>query len=137
MTVPSGPGPSFPTGLALQSGDALQKLSDQLFSTKASVTAHAGGTKAAATPITAPFTEVSVVATGADSVILPKGYAGLEIILTNSGASSMQVFGAGTDTINAVATGTGVAQGNGVTALYKCVEVTAAGVGRWFRILSA
>jgi hypothetical protein len=137
MTVPSGPGPTFQAGLALQDGSQLQKMADQLFSTKATVTAHSGGTKALALPITASFTEVSVVAAGGDSVILPKGYAGLEIILANSGASSMQVFGAGTDTINAVATGTGVAQANATTALYKCVEVTAAGVGRWFRILSA
>ena len=42
---------------------------------------------------------------------------GLRVLVRNSAANSMQVFGAGTDTINAVATATGVAQAATTSAL--------------------
>lgn len=98
----------------------------------AAVTATAGGTKAAATALTAAINNITVCATAADSVLLPAAKAGMSIFVTNRGAASAQVFGAGTDTINDVATGTGVAQANSVSALYVCPVD-----GKWYRILSA
>ena len=135
MTVPSGPIPSFQKGSRLLNGSDVQKLAD-LNSSQANVTAKAGGTKAAATQITSCNVEVSVCATNNDSVILPLGYAGLKIIIANAGAATLAVYGKGTDTINGVATATGVTQATGITALYMCMDV-AAGVGQWYRILSA
>lgn len=136
MAIPSGPVPSFTPTTGLQSGAALQKLAGLVGSSVNGLTALAAGTKAGATPITAAKARVAVSAGAADSVLLPPGYPGLEITIYNAGASSIQVFGAGSDTINAVATETGVTQNNGVSAIYTCYDVVA-GVGLWGRVLSA
>lgn len=134
--IPSSPVPSFVVGKALQDGGDLQKMAQQLYETVSGLTAQADNTKANATPITSPNAVISTVAGAGDSVLLPPGYVGLEIWLTNAGAQSMQVFGSGSDTINGVDTATGVAQANGVSALYRCVSLVA-GVASWYRILSA
>lgn len=99
------------------------------------ITATAAGTQANAALLTGTFCEVTTVATANDSVRLPLGAPGLWVAVRNSGAASMQVYGSGTDTINGVATATGVAQANGASALYFCVS--AAPAAKWFRVLSA
>ena len=134
--LPSGPVPSFPNTTGLQSGPALNKLAGLIGSTQNNIVAHAGGTKAAATQLTAAMCNVTTCATNGDSVLLPPGYPGLEVIISNKGAADLQVFGSGLDTINDVATATGVTQADPLTALYKCSDVVA-GVGKWYRILSA
>jgi hypothetical protein len=91
------------------------------------LTAHAGGGQGSALALTALINRVTTVATAADSVKLPTSTPGLEITIINSGANRMQVFGAGTDTINGVATATGVSQLAGSVVKYTC---TAAGL--WF-----
>ena len=58
---------------------------------------------------------------------LPASQAGLTIIVENAGANAMQVFGAGTDTVNGVATATGVSQMAGSVVLYTCRTA-----GAWF-----
>lgn len=105
-----------------------------MFNVVTGITARAGGGQSEATAIaaTAGIAVVGTVATGADSVRLPAAVPGRVIFLVNQGANSMQVFGAGTETINGIATGTGVAQAAGVAALYIC-----AAAGAWRRILSA
>ncbi len=134
--LPSGPIPSFPNTIGLQDGKALNKLAGLIGSTQNNITAQADGTKANATPITAVKAHVATSAGAADSVLLPPGYPGLEITIFNGGASSIQVFGSGSDTINGAATGVGVTQNNGVSAVYTCYDVVA-GVGIWGRVLSA
>lgn len=134
--LPAGPVPSFPRGKALQDGDALNKLANLLGSTQNNITAKAGGTKAAATALTAAKCQISVCATNGDSVLLPPGYPGLEISIFNAGVADAQVFGAGNDTINGIATATGVTQATGKSAVYTCYNVVA-GVGQWGRNLSA
>jgi hypothetical protein len=101
------------------------------------ITAFAGGGQSSATALTTITNEVTAVATAADSVKLPApSKVGQIVVVTNAHASnSMQVFGAGTDTINGVATGTGVAQAAGKTALY--VAVTTGTAAKWYRLLSA
>lgn len=137
MTVPAGPIPSFGSGgPALQDSAKLTKLAQLLGSTQNNITAQADGTKANATQLTAVKCRVATSAGAADSVKLPPGYPGLEVTIYNAGASSIQVFGSGLDTINAVATETGVTQNNGVSAIYTCYDVVA-GVGLWGRVLSA
>lgn len=96
------------------------------------ITAQADTTKANATVLDYGISNVTTVAGAADSVLLPAALAGRICYLSNAGANSMQVFGQGTDTINGVATGTGVAQGNGLSAVYFCVAD-----GAWMRVLSA
>lgn len=106
------------------------------FETTVGVTAFAGGGQASATAITTTVASVDTVASAADSVKLPAPTRVGQIhILINTSANSMQVFGSGTDTINAVATGTGVAQAAGKTAQY--VATTIGTAAKWFRDLSA
>lgn len=106
-------------------------------STATGLTAHAGGGQASALLLTAQYNRVDTVATAADSVKLPApSYIGQEVeIMNNAGVNSMQVFGSGTDTINGVATGTGVAQAAGKFAMYKASSIGTAAA--WHRILSA
>lgn len=99
------------------------------------VAAAAGGGQTNATQLTATSNNVTTVATAADSVKLPLAVAGARVHIRNSAANSMQVFGAGTDTINAVATATGVAQAATTSAIYFCTK--SAPAGKWFRVLSA
>ena len=130
--------PSFLPGKQMLDGDVAANLIAELFSSETGITAFAGGGQASATQLNSAVNVVSVIATNADSVKLPPAVVGREITVVNSDAAqSLQVFGYGTDTINGVATGTGVAQAAGVTAIYKCVSISAAGVGAWFRTLSA
>ncbi len=89
------------------------------------LTAFAGGGQASALQLAATINRVSTVATLADSVKLPASAAGLMITVINASAKDMQVFGAGTDTINGVATATGILQPANSIAVYVC---TAAGV---------
>lgn len=103
--------------------------------TDVAITAYAGGGQTNATLLASGINSVDTVATAADSVKLPLAVAGLEVFVVNTTANSLQVFGSGTDTINAVATATGVAQAAGKSALYVCT--TSAPAGKWFRILSA
>lgn len=84
------------------------------------VTALAGGGQTGATPLTAMTSRVTTVATQGDSVALPAALLGFEITVINQGANPMQVFGAGTDTINGIATATGISQGIKTIATYIC-----------------
>lgn len=136
--IPNTPVPAFTVGKALQDGGDLQKISDQLYGTEYGLTAQADNSKENATRINACNSVVTVVAGAADSVLLPPGYVGLEIFLVNAGANSMQVFGSGSDTIDAVATAVGVAHGNGLSGIYRCLNKNpTTGVAEWFRVLSA
>lgn len=82
------------------------------------ITAHAGGGQGSATALsaTATFHRITTVTTSADSVALPTASSGAFHCIRNDSSSgnSVQVFGASPDTINAVATGTGVALSNAV-----------------------
>lgn len=127
----------FPSmGPYLLSGSFLSLLFSRIFqgglNREDGITATSGGTKAAARVLTKSLNRVSVCAVNADSALLPAAIAGSILLLTNSGAASLQVFGKGTDTINGIATATGVAQAAGLSALYVCYTA-----GAWHRILSA
>lgn len=97
-----------------------------------SLTAHAGGTQAAALALspTSFVHKVDTVASGNDSVRLPVSVAGqIHTVINNATTNSMQVFGAGTDTINNVATATGVALAAGAAAQFYCPVA-----GLWFAL---
>ena len=124
--------PTFLSGFRMPQGSSLQALSDLIGSIQAPLTAKAGGGQASATQINSANVQVDTVATAADSVKLPPAVPGMRIFVTNAAANSMQVFGTSPDTINAVATGTGVAHAGGKSAWYVCTSA-----GKWFRDLSA
>lgn len=100
------------------------------------LTAAAGGTQAAAVALNASKAvhRVTVVGSGNDSVSLPAatGSGRLHLVINSAAANSMQVFGAGTDTINDVATATGVAIAAGKSAWF--IDLAA---GAWYMNLSA
>ena len=101
--------------------------------THVNVTARAGGGQANATQLLYDGANVSTVATAADSVKLPTAKPGAEYNLVNEHATNaIQVFGGGTDTINKVASATGVSQAAGVAAYYFCVYA-----GNWSRVQSS
>lgn len=115
------------------------------------IVAKAGGGQANAYQLGAQINRVDTVASGNDSVRLPKivpgapslgllsktgATVGTIILITNNAANSLQVFGgvqgAVGDTINAVATGTGVAQGANVSTFYVAQSYNASTkVGTW------
>lgn len=93
-------------------------LQTQLYA--GAVTAFAGGGQASATPLVASINRLATVATQGDSVKLPAAVPGLAVTLVNKGVNPAQVFGAGTDTINSIATATGISQGINTVAVFVC-----------------
>lgn len=84
------------------------------------LTAKAGGGRTGATKITSMFNRVSTAATAADSLVLPVALQGLSLAVLNDAANPVQVFGQGSDTINAVAGATGVPQMGKSLVWYTC-----------------
>lgn len=115
--------------MALAGEFPLFKGAEMVWSRTNNVTAFAGGGQASATLLASRINRVSTVASPAASVKLPVTTLGLGLwcIVINSTANSLQVFGSGTDTINGVATATGVAVAAGKVGIYFS---TASGV--WF-----
>ena len=99
------------------------------------VTAAAGGTQAGALALSAGKTVsvATVVATAGDSLSLPLATgSGVVRVVGNITAASLQLYGAGTDTINAVATATGIAVAAGKSAI--CIDYAA---GKWIAVVGA
>ena len=84
------------------------------------ITAFAGGGQTNAVALTATVNRLSVVAPQGDSVRLPTAVVGQAVVIDNRGAQAAQVFGAGTDTINGIATATGISHGVNQIATYYC-----------------
>src|ERR1700756_814082 len=105
----------------------------------AGATATAGGTKAAALQLGYGLNELSTVATNGDSVLLPYAFPGAVVIVSNDGAANAQVFGRGTDTIDAVATATGVVQSAAKRTIYLGVSGNGDGsnAGAWVSLAGA
>lgn len=126
-------GPGFRN--SAMDGDDLDQAFAYLFgglSYQAGITALAGGAKAGATQLTETINQIDTVTTAADSVLLPPARPGSFCVIINNSANATQVFGQGTDTINGVATATGLSQAGNKAALYVCAKA-----GAWFRNLSA
>lgn len=109
------------SGVILTGGTIREPTEDTL-------TAHAGGTQAAAQALSAAkkYHRISVCATATDSVALPTSTAGQAHFIRNDGAAAAQVFGTTPDTINSVATATGVPLAAGVGTWYVCTTA-----GNW------
>lgn len=95
-------------------------------SVETGITATASGVQATAYQLTSMFNIITVCATNGDAVKLPPAvHVGMEVTIVNDGAANAQVFGAGTDTIDGVATATGVP----LTAAKRCKYVVGTAVG--------
>lgn len=124
---------TFQPGYRLIDGNDLNNaLAVDGGSYAAGIIAAAGGGQANATLLANSYNSVDTVVTANDSVKLPPSKPGTCITIINTTANTAQVFGSGTDTINAVAYATGVSHPAGKVASYFC-----ASLGKWFRQLSA
>lgn len=115
--------PRVPVDTGLGDGDGSYPQSGAIIpgtlpapSTQIGLTAQADGTKANATALGYGVNTVTTVAGAADSVLMPYAFPGAAVIVINLGATAMQVFGKGTDTMDGVATGTGVSVASGERA---------------------
>ena len=96
------------------------------------IVAFAGGGQFYATPIYNEVNRITTAANIGDSVKLPastpqQSLAGVGVFIINHGASSVQVFGGGNDTIDDVASAVGVSQMVGSMTLYMCTAP-----GQWY-----
>lgn len=114
----------FQSGFRLFSGEQLNAGSQNSY--EDGITAKAGGVQANAYLLTGNFNRISVCANNGDSVKLPPSSPGEEIVVINDGAATAQVYGFGTDTIDGVATATGVTVSNAKRAIFWCVTA-----GKW------
>lgn len=86
----------------------------------AATVSAAGTTRTDATALTKQINKLTTVDAGT-GVILPASAAGNIIIIENGGANLVQVYGAGSDTIDGTAGSTGVPLTNAKRCLYICV----------------
>jgi hypothetical protein len=114
---------------------AFKEAQSAKSSVENTITATAGGVQATAILLDATKSvhNVTTVATAADAVRLPLATgSGVQHLVNNSGSASMKVYGSGIDTIDAVATATGVNIGAGKVRLF--VDIT---TGKWISLLGA
>lgn len=109
-----GPGATISTNMVMGAATLFAE------SSQSAIVAFATGGQTSATKLTSEVNEVATVATAGDSVMLPTSIVGLTVYVIHKGAKPMQVFGAGTDTIDDVATATGVSQMPNSAVLYIC-----------------
>lgn len=111
---------------------ALLKLSG----IETGLTAHAGGTQAAALALSATKSihNVTIVGSANDSIVLPASTGGgtVHFIKNSAAANSLQLFGLSADTIDGVTAATGVAVAAGKSRL-----VVDAAAGAWQSLLGA
>ena len=87
----------------------------------ASIVPQADATKANATQLDYGITYLANSLADDDSVLLPPAKArAMCVIINGDSAQDIQVFGQGTDTINDVATATGIAQGQKTVLILTC-----------------
>lgn len=95
-----------------------------------SLTAHAGGNQTSALLLISAINRVTTVASPGDSVKLPLATGGQVVAIINDTSTSLQAYGSGTDTINDVATATGVAVPPNSLSFFN--STTAAPAGKWY-----
>jgi len=103
-------------------------------SVSAGLTATPAGTQATALLLNSAINQLATVATAGDAAKLPVStkMLGLEVIVINDGVAAAQIFGSGSDTIDGVATATGVPLTNAKRAVYLCIQAaTPAAPGKW------
>ena len=91
-----------------------------------SIVASTTQTQAGAYQLTAPLSRVITSATAGNAVALPKALVGLNyLVINDAAANAIQVYGTSPDTINGVATATGISQPAGTAYQYTCTTAGA------------
>ena len=113
------------------------------------ITAKSGGGQSGAYQLSAQQSRVDTAAAPGDSVALPKitlgtdgsndpGQVGMVMFFRNNTSNAVQVFGVYPDTVNSVATGTGVSVPANKSAMFWSDSYTqSTNVGTWQMNLSA
>lgn len=120
-------------GFALPDGQWLRELSNGNNDTATSgITAHSGGTQAAALQLSNNYSlyEIDTVAADADSVLLPFAAAGARKMVFNNGAHTLDVYASpntnpltgAADVINKTTNVTAYALTTGQTAIFWCAK---------------
>lgn len=98
-----------------------------------SLTAFAGGGQANALALNYRNSRVTTVASAADSVVLPFGIQGMQMVVVNAAAANaMNVFPATGDAINALAADTAIS-----VVANKSITFVCTATGRWHSNLTA
>lgn len=123
---------NFIPGFRLIDGAALNRALARVFqgglSREDSITAFAGGGRTSARQLIKTLNRITVVATAADSVALPKAIAGSKVTVINADAAdSLNIFTKATtsDTINAAASTAAYALAAGKVAEFICITIGA------------
>jgi len=114
----------FPSGFRLINGLTLSNwFNKPQVSTEDKITAHAGGTMAAAYKLNAAISRISICATNGDSVSLPPSasWVGGQMVVINDGAANLDVYpGNATDNIDAAGVNTAVVITTPKRAVFFC-----------------
>lgn len=121
MAAPVFPSPFQPWFRLINGTDLNTLFGNPQFSSQATITAHAGGGRTSAAPISATISNFSTIANAGDSSVLPVAKAGSIYFVSNNGANAMQVFGNGSDTIDGIAGATGISMPAGQDLIFVCV----------------
>jgi hypothetical protein len=89
-----------------------------------------GAGQANAKPLPYDYNTVTAITAANDGVSLPPSVPGVSLVVLNTGAGPLQVYGLGPDTINGVAAATGVGLPAAQGALFVCMKA-----GLWFRFM--
>lgn len=98
----------------------VKELLRKMTSTQNGVTASAGSTQATGVLVTAAITRVTTVGTIGDALTLPPAVAGMQLVVINAGANSMDVFPAVGNAINALSADAALAVAANKTVLLVC-----------------
>ena len=113
----------FPSGATVTGNSTVTGL---LFQSSTDALTATGSTQGTALQLTTEFNRITSTPAGT-GVLLPAAKAGLDVIIQNHGGLPLKVYGAGTDTIDDVATATGVSQMDRSVVLYTCYAT-----GAWY-----
>ncbi len=127
MPLPLLPFAKLITSRQLVPGSIINDLVNMLSSGVSGLTATVAGTAANSLQLNNAYNEVTTVANANDSVVLPPAKLGLIICVTNSGANSLRIFSAGTDTVQG---GANVNLAAAASAGYVCTKN-----GVWLRFV--
>jgi hypothetical protein len=116
--------------------------------TEIGIVATPSGVQANAYALSAQISRIDTVGTTGDSVALPEilplangdarmAAVGVLMLVRNAGANACQVFGTNTDTINGVATATGISLPAGKAMIAWATSLSLTGVGAWDAVISA
>lgn len=123
QTQNSGIAPN--AGFQMPDGKWLRGLANGVnLSFQAGFIAHAGGTKALAfqLPANRMLLEVDTVASDHDSCLLPTAVPGTLVAVYNAGAHILDLYGRGTNTINAAATANAFSLNANQTVIVFCAK---------------